>query len=530
MADHFPSGDGIDSTPILPEPPARFIAAAEQDIPGILLAVPAYDDGTIEAYASYVAQKLVDAKHTPAAAQWAIHHFVVAGRLRTAPIVDEMPSSKNRGGTWQGGERVARAIPKGKPTPFDSFNVIATDALWAWWRASDAGHVSASLPVAKEPGVISLNVLASNLTMHGFPDWRKRFESWPEVPAIRLACARLFPAQPFTSSTIELLIAWFQERGLTPEQARHLPLSEARRRLAEASRTTEAKTPKGQSELQNGGPLIELTPAVGSERPSPFTIPKPEIKSVFAAADECPARTMTVGNLVHNLVVFADFYERASADIDGAAWHDRPSNTAHRDVIIDQMQRDFKSAIAINRVRAYVLGKFGAELTIGTAQRFLGDVIRACNLTADAAEALTLAVAMDRLESPSTSTEPAPTSVAAPSEQLVTPHDASLALLRVFTNGLADERIALAMLVLADDKLTVNEKLTKIDALIPIPSTASAEQLGEMLGKSKQAVLKSEWWKKNRQGERGNEIGRRRTGHEARAKTYETPAPDRDDD
>jgi hypothetical protein len=107
--------------------------------------------------------------------------------------------------------------------------------------------------------------------------------------------------------------------------------------------------------------------------------------------------------------------------------------------------------------------------------------------------------------------------------------DASLALLRVFTNGLADDRIGKAKLLLSDDKLTVNEKLTKIDALIPFPATASAEQLGEMLGKTKQAVLKSDWWKQNRQGEKENEIGRRRAGHKTRAEDYEAPATDRDE-
>jgi len=88
-----------------------------------------------------------------------------------------------------------------------------------------------TLHTGKVPGVISLNVLAGNLTMHGFPDWRKRFDSWPEVPKLRLACARLFQGQPFTTATIELLIAWFQELGLSAEESRHLPLSEAVRRL-----------------------------------------------------------------------------------------------------------------------------------------------------------------------------------------------------------------------------------------------------------------------------------------------------------
>ena len=102
--------------------------------------------------------------------------------------------------------------------------------------------------------------------------------------------------------------------------------------------------------------------------------------------------------------------------------------------------------------------------------------------------------------------------------------NASLALLRLFTNGIADARIEKAARVLADKYLTANEKLTKIDDLIPFPATASAEQLGEMLGVSKQAVLKTDWWIQHRKGEKKSEIGRRREGHQKRGKSYEDPA------
>jgi hypothetical protein len=104
-----------------------------------------------------------------------------------------------------------------------------------------------------------------------------------------------------------------------------------------------------------------------------------------------------------------------------------------------------------------------------------------------------------------------------------TENNATLALMRIFTNGIADDRIKRATQLLADNDLTVNEKLTKIDALIPFPATASAEQLGGMLGVSKQAILKTDWWIQNRRGEKENEVGRRREGHRKRAKTYEGP-------
>jgi hypothetical protein len=101
----------------------------------------------------------------------------------------------------------------------------------------------------------------------------------------------------------------------------------------------------------------------------------------------------------------------------------------------------------------------------------------------------------------------------------------SFALLRVLTNGVVDDRIEKATRVLGE-KLTVNKKLAKISALIPIPATASAEQLGKMLWVSKQAVMRTDWWKQNRKGEKENLVGRRRELHRHRAKSYETPSED----
>ena len=97
----------------------------------------------------------------------------------------------------------------------------------------------------------------------------------------------------------------------------------------------------------------------------------------------------------------------------------------------------------------------------------------------------------------------------------------TIALVRVYTNGVLDDRIESATKVLANDQLTANEKLTQIDDLIPIPAVASAGQLGGMLGVSKQAVLKTDWWKRNRRGEKENEIGRRRAKHQQRNQSFE---------
>jgi len=114
-----------------------------------------------------------------------------------------------------------------------------------------------------------------------------------------------------------------------------------------------------------------------------------------------------------------------------------------------------------------------------------------------------------------------PQSSPAPEQPAASPATdaASLALLRVFTNGIVDERIQQATQILADDTLTANEKLTKIDSLMPLPATASAEQLGEMLSVTKQAILKTPWWCRHRRGETREEIDRRFDEHEKRRGT-----------
>jgi hypothetical protein len=543
-----------------------------------------------------------------------------------------------------------------------------------------------------------------------------------------------------------------------------------------------------------------------SDRPSPFTIPEPAFKFAEGPpAEPRPSRSMTVAGLIQNLTMFADFYEGASADIAREVGIAKPRYIGTRDAHADAMQRDFRATVAIDRVRAYVLAKYGADLTIATARRLLGDLIQTCGLSVDAAEALPLEVAMDKLAHPPTATlesvppcpgcgsAPAATDVddicpccgaytflcgiiehvplgdtpvikqqvtkqrwkrippsqvranqpgdglpayrpdleketcldalvgqvlywrngvlpfywcgayhpgdfqrrianplrqclvwldargfdhlsarlqsgfdaalrcvaeldakyaehpapedatesdsivgdrllpcydktsefvalvedikkataaneslierllAGPDDVELSPRDlalleahlrqpvslatipqekeatghspteaarnkltlirdfnrglkgqgdaqpeqrsdpapavvqaeplpagtpesnALLALMRVYANGIADDRIKKAIPLLADDRLTVNEKLTKIDALMPFPATASAEQLGEMLGVTKQAVLKTEWWKQHRQGEKESEVGRRRDRHRKRAETYEAP-------
>lgn len=110
-----------------------------------------------------------------------------------------------------------------------------------------------------------------------------------------------------------------------------------------------------------------------------------------------------------------------------------------------------------------------------------------------------------------------------------TPNQATIHLLNIYTNGLAHERIDKAINVLNDDKLTVDEKLWKIDELMPIPSTVSAKKLGEALGVTKTAVQNTSWYIKKRKGQKENLIGRRREQHRQRAPEYESNRTREDD-
>ena len=65
----------------------------------------------------------------------------------------------------------------------------------------------------------------------------------------------------------------------------------------------------------------------------------------------------------------------------------------------------------------------------------------------------------------------------------VTEGQAAFRLLNIYTNGVADEQFVKASNVLIDDTLTINERLSKIDNLLPIPPTASAEKLGKAAGR-----------------------------------------------
>ena len=92
---------------------------------------------------------------------------------------------------------------------------------------------------------------------------------------------------------------------------------------------------------------------------------------------------------------------------------------------------------------------------------------------------------------------------------------AFLGLLNIYTNGVTDERISKAAIVL-QSKLTVDQKLWEIDSLMPFPADATASALGKGLGVTKQAIQKTSWYLQNRKGAREKETGRRYEKHRER--------------
>jgi hypothetical protein len=172
---------------------------------------------------------------------------------------------------------------------------------------------------------------------------------------------------------------------------------------------------------------------------------------------------------------------------------------------------------AIRRVEAV----FGGALPVWAPREWWSDLLHACRDRHDGRAARKLARKLIRWAEKAASKAQDGLTEADKPKRSSSPTDGQSAvqkLLRVFTDGAADNRIIRAASILESPTLTTDEKLARIDRLFPFPATASAKQLGELLGVTKQAVLKTNWWIENRKGERQNEIGRRRAEYEKRAK------------
>jgi hypothetical protein len=118
-----------------------------------------------------------------------------------------------------------------------------------------------------------------------------------------------------------------------------------------------------------------------------------------------------------------------------------------------------------------------------------------------------------------------PAATAGPSDSLEEA-ESYTALLRIYTNGLSDDRFAAARQVIKDERLSVNDKLCKLNELLPIPSTTSAAVLAKAFGVSKHAVIKTAWWAEHRSGEGAAKVEQRRAIHHDRAAQLDRPDED----
>jgi|GEM_PF-6564316 hypothetical protein len=99
--------------------------------------------------------------------------------------------------------------------------------------------------------------------------------------------------------------------------------------------------------------------------------------------------------------------------------------------------------------------------------------------------------------------------------------DAFRRALSYYTRGVSDEKLKEVVSILANKRLTVNEKLEKLDDLKMILPQSTAAELGELLGCSKQAVAQSEWWKTHRKGEQEERVARREEALREKGRSWE---------
>ncbi len=144
-----------------------------------------------------------------------------------------------------------------------------------------------------------------------------------------------------------------------------------------------------------------MTLAHATERPSPFTVLEPAMKFIEEPKAEGRAlRDMTIDDLIHNLALFADFYERASAAIERAEPIEKPWQFANREAHTHELIAQFRECRDIDRVRAYAYAQYSSDLTLTAAHRFKADVIRQGKLSVAHAGALLLTAALDLLDPP----------------------------------------------------------------------------------------------------------------------------------
>jgi hypothetical protein len=92
--------------------------------------------------------------------------------------------------------------------------------------------------------------------------------------------------------------------------------------------------------------------------------------------------------------------------------------------------------------------------------------------------------------------------------------------LSVFTDGVSDERLDTVCRI-ARSESSADKKLKDIESLFPIPPTTSAKTLGDLLGVSKPAIMKTNWWVRNRKGKKSEKVDWRENHLLNRGECYE---------
>jgi hypothetical protein len=126
----------FDTEPSSPKPPKILIEPASRAIPLILSDVRPSHDGNISMTASELVNELQKLNHNLAVAQWAVHEAIQSGQLRK-----------------QLRRRYDEPPPNG-PLPFEEFDVIATEDLWAWWRGLEENRPQAGDNMQHKPAEV----------------------------------------------------------------------------------------------------------------------------------------------------------------------------------------------------------------------------------------------------------------------------------------------------------------------------------------------------------------------------------------
>jgi len=104
-------------------------------------------------------------------------------------------------------------------------------------------------------------------------------------------------------------------------------------------------------------------------------------------------------------------------------------------------------------------------------------------------------------------------------------------ILSVYARKCSDQRFQEIVRILNNPNLTIDGKLWEIDKVLPIPVTASSQVLANLLGVSKAAIVKTDWWQKNRRRQKERDCAAREERLEEKGKLYDWPGGyDRDDD